>query len=317
MVFRQPRGFREPGSGTPFALAPPMSAPRPVLKGATYLVTRRCSERRFFLRPSRAVNEIFLFLLAVAAERFGIRVHTFCVLSNHFHLLLTDPKARLPAFMQYLDAFVARAVNALIGHDEAFWDSSQYSAVELATPEDILREAVYVLANPVAAGLVRFGHLWPGLWSAPGVVGGEPLLAKRPKHFFREKGSFPAEASLQLTVPPGFASAEEFRRRLVAGLEEREAELGRKHLSFLGEVKIRKQRPTDRPRTKEERKTLNPRVAAADKQTRKALLERLLAFTRAYREAWLEWAEGKRKVLFPAGTYLMRVLYGVACAGAG
>ena len=294
-----------------------MSAPRPVLKGTTYLVSRRCSERRFFLRPSRLVNEVFLFLLAVAAERFGIRVHLFCVLSNHFHLLLTDPKARLPSFMQYLDGFVARVVNLLIGHKEALWDPGQYSAVELATPEDVLREAVYVLANPVAAGLVRFGHLWPGLWSAPGRVGGEPFLAKRPKHFFSEEGSFPAEASLRLTVPPGFASAEEFRSRLVAGLEEREAEAAREHHSFLGEVKIRMQRPTDRPRTKEERRSLNPRVAAADKQTRKALLERLLAFTRAYREAWLEWVEGKRKVVFPAGTYLMRVQHGAACAGAG
>jgi REP element-mobilizing transposase RayT len=294
-----------------------MSAPRPVVKGTTYLVTRRCSERRFFLRPSRAVNEVFLFLLAVAAERFGLRVHLFCVLSNHFHLLLTDPKGRLPAFMQFLNGFLARVVNFIIGHKEAFFASGQYSAVELATPEDVLREAVYVLANPVAAGLVRFGHLWPGPWSAPERVGGEPFRVKRPKYFFSEEGSFPAEASLQLTVPPGFASAEEFRRRLVAALEEREAELGREHLSFLGEVKIRKQRPTDRPRTKEDRKILNPRVAAADKETRKALLERLLAFTRAHREAWLQWAEGNRKVVFPAGTYLMRVLHGAACAGAG
>jgi REP element-mobilizing transposase RayT len=294
-----------------------MSSPRPVLKGTTYLVTRRCSERRFFLRPSGAVNEVFLFLLAVAAGRFGIRVHAFCVLSNHFHLLLTDPKARLPAFMQFLNGLLARVVNLLIGHKEAFFASGQYSAVELATPEDVVREAVYVLANPVAAGLVRFGHLWPGPWSAPERVGGEPFRVKRPKRFFSEEGSFPAEASLQLTVPPGFPSAEAFRSRLVAALEEREAELGREHLSFLGEVKIRRQRPTDRPRRKEGRKTLNPRVAAADKQTRKALLERLLAFTRTYREAWLEWVEGKRKVLFPAGTYQMRVLHGAACAGAG
>jgi REP element-mobilizing transposase RayT len=39
-------------------------------------------------------------------------VHAWCVLSNHYHLVVTDPDARLPAFMQYLDSLVARAMNA-------------------------------------------------------------------------------------------------------------------------------------------------------------------------------------------------------------
>jgi REP element-mobilizing transposase RayT len=87
-------------------------AARRIVPGASYLVTRRCSERRFFLRPSRLTNEVVLYVLAVAARRFGVLVHAFCVLSNHLHLLVTDPDARLPAFMQYLDSLVARAVNA-------------------------------------------------------------------------------------------------------------------------------------------------------------------------------------------------------------
>ena len=98
-----------------------MTAPRRVLPGQTYLVTRRCSERRFFLRPSAVTNEIFLYALAVAASRHRIEIHAFCVLSNHVHLLLTDPEARLPRFMQYLDSLVARAVNASIGRFEGFW----------------------------------------------------------------------------------------------------------------------------------------------------------------------------------------------------
>jgi putative transposase len=75
-----------------------MTAPRQILAGATYLVTRRCSQRLFLLKPSRLTNSVFLYLLAVAARRFGIAVHAYCVLSNHFHLVLTDPAARLPAF---------------------------------------------------------------------------------------------------------------------------------------------------------------------------------------------------------------------------
>jgi putative transposase len=62
-----------------------MTAPRQVLPGTTYLVTRRCSQRQFLLRPSRQTNQLFGFLLAVAAQRFHVDVHAFCVMSNHVH----------------------------------------------------------------------------------------------------------------------------------------------------------------------------------------------------------------------------------------
>ena len=98
-----------------------MTAPRQVLPGTTYLVTRRCTQRQLLLRPSPTIGAIFLYVLAVAARRFGIRVHAFCVLSNHYHLVVTDPGAQLPAFGQYLDSLVARATNASLGRWESFW----------------------------------------------------------------------------------------------------------------------------------------------------------------------------------------------------
>src|SRR5574338_1149436 len=215
-----------------------MTAPRQVLPGTTYLVTRRCTQRQLLLRPSKAVNSLFLYVLAVAARRFGVRVHAFCVLSNHYHLVVTDPDARLPAFGQYLDSLVARAMNASLGRWESFWAPSSYSAVALATPDDILDKAAYVLANPVAAGLVRRGRDWPGLWSAPDQVGADPVVAMRPSGFFRADGYMPARVELELTPPPGFDSPEEFRARLseaLAQLEERvKAEATSKGLRFIG-----------------------------------------------------------------------------------
>jgi REP element-mobilizing transposase RayT len=75
-----------------------MSAPRQVLPGAIYLVTRRCTQRQFLLRPSRIANGVFLYVLALAAERYRILVHAFCVLSNHYHLVVSDLGANLSAF---------------------------------------------------------------------------------------------------------------------------------------------------------------------------------------------------------------------------
>jgi REP element-mobilizing transposase RayT len=144
-----------------------VTAPRQVLPGTTYLVTRRCAQRQFLLQPCPATNSILLYLLGVAADRFGIQLHAFCVLSNHYHLVVTDPGARLPAFGQYLDSLVARALNASLGRWEALWAPGSYSAVALVTPDDVVDKAAYVLANPVTAGLVPQGCSWTGLWSAP------------------------------------------------------------------------------------------------------------------------------------------------------
>jgi hypothetical protein len=47
------------------------------------------------------------------------------------------------------------------------------------------------------------------------------------------------------------------------------------------------------------------------------LLGRLKSFLAAHRSALLAWRLGERSAVFPAGTYLMRVTHGVACAGAG
>jgi REP element-mobilizing transposase RayT len=162
-----------------------MSLPRQVLPGATYLVTRRCSQRQFLLRPCKLTNEIFLYVLARAVERFGIKIHAFCVLSNHHHIVLTDPDAKLPAFEQYLDSLVARAVNCSLGRWESFWAPPTYSAVRLVTPADVIDKTAYCLANPVEAGLVRRGSEWPGLWSSPEQVGRAPIVARRPAGFFR------------------------------------------------------------------------------------------------------------------------------------
>jgi REP-associated tyrosine transposase len=296
-----------------------MTAPRQVLPGTTCLVTRRCSQRQFLLKPSpKTTNEVFLYVLAVAAQRFGIQVHAFCVLSNHFHLVVTDVLARLPAFHQFLDALVARALNASLGRWEAFWAPNSYSAVALATPDDVVDKTAYVLANPVAAGLVRSGRQWPGLWSAPERIGGNLLEVHRPKHFFDPKGSLPEIATLQLTPPPGFASAKEFREQLVAALTEREAQAVRDAQdSFLGVARVLAQKPTARPHPGEPRRTLNPRVAARDKWKRIEALGRLKAFLNAYRSAWAARRDGEPDAIFPCGTYLMRILHGVPCVGFG
>jgi putative transposase len=273
------------------------------------------------LRPSHSTNEIVLYVLALAAKRYGVLVHAFCVLSNHAHLVVTDAEGRLPAFMQYFGSLVARAVNASLGRFEGFWASDgSYSAVEPLDPSDILAKIAYVLANPVAAGLVKRGAEWPGLWTAPEKIGTTKLTVRRPKKFFDPEGYLPETVELELSVPPRFASAEEFRALLAAELGELEEkalhELASGRRRFLGAARVLAQSPFARPAPGEPRFELKPRIAARNKWKRIEGLLRLKTWESEYRTSRTSWCAGIRDVLFPAGTYLMRLMYGVQCAGA-
>ena len=298
-----------------------MTAPRQVLPGASYLVTRRCAQRQFLLKPSPVVASVFKYVLAVAAARYGILLHAVCVLSNHFHIVLTDPRRQLPLFEQFLDSLVARALNAHYGRWEHFWAPGSYSAVKLETPEDLLDKAAYTLANPVTAGLVSRGRDWPGAWSDPRQIGKGSEVVERPEFFFRPDGSMADSERLVFVAPAGFEAAEAFRIALQAALEERErsvtAERKAKGLGFLGARKVRAQKHTDVPGSDAPRRGLNPRVAARDKWRRIEALGRLVSFLDDYREALKNLRSGIRDVVFPAGTYQLRVSFGVACAGAG
>jgi putative transposase len=295
-----------------------MTSARQVLAGTTYLVTRRCSERRYFLRPSKRTDGIFRYVLAVAANRYGVRVHAFCVLSNHFHLVVTDPRARLPDFHRYLDGLLARAINCSLGRWESFWDPDSYSAVRLGTTEAVLEKMVYVLANPVAAGLVRRAREWPGLWSDPNQIGAAPIVAERPAEFFRKVGPMPSSAALQLTLPPGFETRGSLLEGLLAGLrlaeDQAAADVQRAGRSFLGVARVLAQKPTARPAPGEPRRAMSPRVAGRNKWKRIEALLRLAEFGRAYREALDAWRAGVRDTLFPPGTWQMRVQHAVRCA---
>jgi hypothetical protein len=94
------------------------------------------------------------------------------------------------------------------------------------------------------------------------------------------------------------------------------AELEREGRSVLGVRGVLAQKPSARPAPGEPRRTLKPRVACRNKWRRIEVLLRVREFPRAHRRALEAWKAGIRDVLFPAGTWAMRVFYGARCAPA-
>jgi len=294
-----------------------MTWPRRIVPGTTYLLTRRCTQRRFMLAPRGIVPKLLGYCVALAADRHGIEVHAITSMSNHWHAVVTDPHGRIPEFSRDVHSLSARALNAHLGRWEALWSSQRLSLVELVDGPDVWDKLVYTLTNPVAAGLVARSAEWPGLRTRPIDVTRAPVVFKRPRTRFFRRSKLPAQVELPLTVPRALEplSRPAFARELQARVADREAaireEMEAAGRSFIGAHKVRRQRRDARPKTHELRRGRHPVVASRDRARRLGTLERLRRFRDAYREALERWRQRVGPVRFPEGTYKMRGYPGV------
>jgi putative transposase len=277
------------------------------------MFTRRCSERRFLLRPDATTNNAFWYCLGWAAETHGITLHAAVAMSNHVHLVATDPRGVYPDFLRDFHGLLARVMNAARGRWEYFWDANQPSAVLLEGDAAQIDKLAYVLTNPV--GLVKKAADWPGATALHSIISSAPVTAKRPARFFRDHkhgGAMPESVTVRFEPPPALAgrTSEEYVnivRDLVADVESKAAERSRgvTDVAVLGPRAILAQSWDARPGDAEPRRQLNPTIACRDKWLR---IERLRAnrlFLDLYRRAFTDFRAGC-VAIFPFGTWLMR-----------
>jgi len=286
-----------------------MTLPREVLPGRFYMVTRRCTQRLFLLRPDEETNNAFVYCLAEAAERCGVEILLTYAASNHHHTVIFDRDGTVPAFTERFHKLLAKCQNALRGRWENFWASEQVCVVHLVEAADVMDKLVYVATNPVKDRLVDKVCHWPGVNGLAALLGGHTLHATRPRHFFRRGGSMPATATLPLVLPSvlgdSAALLAELRERVAAAEAAVAAERMQTGARVLGRRAILRQSWRDSPRSREPRRNLRPRVAARNVWARVEALCRNREFLTAYREARARWIAGDA-IPFPAGTYWLR-----------
>jgi putative transposase len=296
-----------------------MTLPRQVLPGCDYLITRRCSERRFFLRPDEESNNGYLYCLALAAKRANVMVSFFNVMSNHHHTGIHDPGGTYPVFLEHLHGLLARSQNAHLGRFESFWSSEPTSVVQLVEPSDILDKMVYTFTNPTAADLVNTIEEWPGANSFSASISGQNFVVKRPKHFFNSEGDLPPVITLNITRPRGFEYLDQDKwadllnlhvRAKETEYRERRIKLG---IPYLGRARILIQNPFDSPQTQAPHFTLKPKVACRNKWARIEALSRNRNFWERYRVCFISHMAGLVNVVWPMGTYWMRRFGKVLC----
>jgi hypothetical protein len=297
-----------------------MSLPRAIIPGRCYLITRRCSERRFLMRPGRETNNAFIYCLALAAAKSHIGVVCVGTTSNHYHAVVVDTDGRLPEFLEHFHKLFAKHQNSLRGRWEAFWASEHTSVVELPDPEDVLGKMVYAIANPVSSHLVEKVHHWPGVESLSSIEEDLPLAASKPSRFFDpDNDNMPGAVQLYFCRAPGFEHLShgeytELVRSSVAKAEaDAAAERHENGTQLVGRKGVLRQHWNDSPSTREPKRGLSPRVAGRSKWARIEALRRNRSFLDNYRAARSDHLAG-RDALFPAGTWWLRRFAGLRCA---
>jgi hypothetical protein len=271
------------------------------------------------LTPDPETTQIFSYCTAWAADKTGVDIHGMGVMGNHHHTELTDHQGRLPEFMREMNKYISKCMNAKLGRSENFWSAEEPSVVELTDDKDVFNKLVYTLCNPVSSWLVPHSRQWPGLLTRPEDWLKEPRVIKRPAFHFRKNGKAPEQVELKLVRPEIYTDLDDAQlaERVAQAMETREAELRaearRKGRRFLGLKRVRAQSPFSRPRSRRTRGGLKPRVAGLCKWRRLQALRRRRDFIEGYRAAYARWRQGDRDVVFPAGTYALRVHAGVAC----
>jgi len=200
--------------------------PRPLrmeYPGAVYHVMSRGNRRDKIFRD-RLDYERFLTTLQEACEKTGWQVHAWCLLGNHFHLVIETPAPNLVAGMKWLLGVYTKRFNIrhrTCGHLFA----GRYQALPVDGSGDGYLRTVcdYVHLNPVRAGLVKRGaKLESYRWSSYG----QYLQASQQRPFWLRVNRLLGEMGIPQDSQAGrqeFARMMERRRRQEAREEYEEA----------------------------------------------------------------------------------------------
>jgi REP element-mobilizing transposase RayT len=139
------------------------------LSGGLYHVTARGNDRRVIFADDIDCSR-FLEVLASVVARYRVRCHAYCLMGNHYHVLLQTPDPNLSAAMRQLNGVYTQGFNRR--HQRCGHILQGRFGAQLVDG-DVYLHAVcrYIVLNPVRAGLVSHPRAWP--WSSFASTAGE------------------------------------------------------------------------------------------------------------------------------------------------
>jgi putative transposase len=130
--------------------------------GALYHVTSR-GDRKTIIYRDDLDRAAWMSTLGLVCARYNFQVHSFCQMTNHYHVVLETVEGNLAQGMRQLNGLYSQYFNRrheLVGH----LFQGRYKAVLVQRESYLLELARYVVLNPLRAGIVTSPDSWP--WSS-------------------------------------------------------------------------------------------------------------------------------------------------------
>lgn len=147
-------------------------SPRQYSESGYYHVMLRGNGKQIIFEDD-ADRRFFLKLLREKTAADGVAVIAWCLMSNHVHLLLDDPKGSLSHVMHAVSTAYARYFNDKTGHVGAVFQG-RFVSVPITDDAQLLQAVRYIHENPAKAGVAAVEG-YP--WSSYGEYRGRPGIA--------------------------------------------------------------------------------------------------------------------------------------------
>ena len=167
-----------------------------------HVMNRGAGRRAIF--ETDADRERFLGCCISAAEKYGLELHAYCLLGNHFHLMVRSLDGRLSDAMRWISSRYTQSINYDKGHDGPLF-RGRFASVQILNDTHLIEASRYIHLNPVAAGLAAAPEKWP--WSS---VAAYLKINRQPRWLTTET---------ILEMVEDNASGQTYRDFLTAGLE--------------------------------------------------------------------------------------------------
>ena len=183
--------------------------PRLTVPDYPHHINQRGNNRQAIFAATENYEDL-LSLLGENAQKFGVAIHAYVLMTNHFHVLATPQTAQgLPRMMQAVGRRYVRHFNDSQGRTGTLWEG-RYRSTLIQTDRYLLACMAYIDLNPVRAGLVMEPREYP--WSSHSHYIGlrtDKLITPHPLYWELGNTPFAREAAYADLVRAGITAEQQ------------------------------------------------------------------------------------------------------------
>ncbi len=177
-----------------------------------YHVTARSHDGVWFQISISKTWEIMTDYLYFIQRAYKVKIHSFVLMSNHFHLLISTPEANISAAMNYFMRETSKEINRISGKKNQVYGGRYYRSI-IKCDLHFQHVYKYIYRNPISANLTpdcesyRYSTLH-------GLLGKSPLyIPLEDDHLLFGEGNL-SSALVWLNTPPNLQNYEILRKAL-------------------------------------------------------------------------------------------------------